>query len=249
MAAAEEQLPDGLVLDGELLVWDPEAGRLSFEALQRRAAAPAQAARTPAYFVAFDILQAEGVELLALPYRERRRRMEVNFTARGLTAPWTLCPMATDPVKAREWLEDWTDVSGMEGLVVKRTSQRYLPGARLDQDQTTRHHRSDHRRHHRHPHPPTAPGPRPPRPGWLLPQHRPHRPPTPRRVPPRRRTPGARRPRTSVDGSAVRLHLGLTRHPGHDPGPPGVGRGDLHRPRRRLPPPPAPQAAAPGRRV
>ncbi|MGW7455656.1 ATP-dependent DNA ligase, partial [Streptomyces sp. NPDC054787] len=35
VAAAEAQLPHGLVLDGELLVWDAEAGRLSFEALQR----------------------------------------------------------------------------------------------------------------------------------------------------------------------------------------------------------------------
>ncbi|MEV6575047.1 ATP-dependent DNA ligase, partial [Streptomyces sp. NPDC051577] len=91
-------------------MWDPEAGRLSFEALQRRAAARARtavtlAARTPAYFVAFDILQADGVELLALPYRERRRLLEVLFTARGLTAPWTLCPMTTDPATAREWLE------------------------------------------------------------------------------------------------------------------------------------------------
>ncbi|MCX4804699.1 hypothetical protein OG594_24295 [Streptomyces sp. NBC_01214] len=39
VAAAEAQLPHGLVLDGELVVWDTEAGRLSFEALQRRAAA------------------------------------------------------------------------------------------------------------------------------------------------------------------------------------------------------------------
>ncbi|MFF4448816.1 hypothetical protein [Streptomyces sp. NPDC001502] len=36
VAAAEAQLPHGLVLDGELVVWDTEAGRLSFEALQRR---------------------------------------------------------------------------------------------------------------------------------------------------------------------------------------------------------------------
>ncbi|WP_329438754.1 hypothetical protein OG906_34265 [Streptomyces sp. NBC_01426] len=109
VAAAGEQLPGGLVLDGELLVWDPEAGRLSFEALQRRAAARARSAsiltaRTPAYFVAFDVLQADGVELLALPYRERRRRLEVLFAARGLAAPWTLCPMTTDPVKAREYI-------------------------------------------------------------------------------------------------------------------------------------------------
>lgn len=66
LVAAAEQLPGGLVLDGELLVWDPEAGGQSFEALQRRAAArartaPALAARLPAHFVAFDVLQADGV--------------------------------------------------------------------------------------------------------------------------------------------------------------------------------------------
>ncbi|MFB7468238.1 hypothetical protein ACFCZ1_32970 [Streptomyces sp. NPDC056224] len=39
LTAAAGQLPDGLVLDGELVVWDTAAARLSFEALQRRAAA------------------------------------------------------------------------------------------------------------------------------------------------------------------------------------------------------------------
>ncbi|MGW7064582.1 ATP-dependent DNA ligase [Streptomyces sp. NPDC054904] len=96
LVAAAEQLPDGLVLDGELLVWDSEAGRLSFEALQRRAAArgrtaPALAARWPAYYVAFDVLQTDGVELITLPYKERRRRLEVLFAAHALTSPWTLC--------------------------------------------------------------------------------------------------------------------------------------------------------------
>ncbi|WP_053675841.1 hypothetical protein [Streptomyces sp. WM4235] len=108
---------------------------MSFEALQRQAAARARTAATlaaglPAYCVPFEILQADDVELLALPYRERRRRLEVLFAARGLTAPWTLCPMTTDVAKAREWLGDWTDVSGVEGLVVKGMSQRYRPGAR-----------------------------------------------------------------------------------------------------------------------
>ncbi|MFJ3914425.1 DNA ligase-like domain-containing protein [Streptomyces vinaceus] len=46
VAAAEQQLPHGLVLDGELVVWDTEEGRLSFEALQRRGA-PAPAAPRP----------------------------------------------------------------------------------------------------------------------------------------------------------------------------------------------------------
>ncbi|MGI5450636.1 hypothetical protein ACQEVM_33690 [Streptomyces sp. CA-243310] len=34
--AAAGQRPDGLVLDGELAVWDTGVGRLSFQTLQRR---------------------------------------------------------------------------------------------------------------------------------------------------------------------------------------------------------------------
>ncbi|MFJ3206148.1 RNA ligase family protein [Streptomyces sp. NPDC086989] len=135
VAAAEAQLPHGLVLDGELLVWDSKAGALSFEGLQRRAAArarsaPALAAKQPAHFVAFDVLQIDGRELLHLPYVERRARLETLFTDHALTAPWTLCPMTTDPAKAREWLDSWTDVSGVEGLVVKPQTSRYIPGHR-----------------------------------------------------------------------------------------------------------------------
>ncbi|MFD3720036.1 hypothetical protein [Streptomyces sp. NPDC058674] len=130
------------------------------EGLQRRAAArsrtaPALAARQPAYFVAFDVLQGEGGEqLLALPYRERRRRLEVLFAAGGLASPWTLCPMTTDVATAREWLEDWTDVSGGEGLVIKPLTSKYPTGIPwLDQGPPPRHHRNHHRRDHRHTHP------------------------------------------------------------------------------------------------
>ncbi|MFK0237375.1 ATP-dependent DNA ligase [Streptomyces vinaceus] len=121
-------------MDGELVVWDT-AGRLSFEALQRRAAArgrtaTALAAKTPAFFIAFDALQIDGTELLALPYSECRRRLEVLFAARALTSPWTLCPMTTDPSTAQQWWDDWSDISGSEGLVVKALNQRYRPGSR-----------------------------------------------------------------------------------------------------------------------
>ncbi|MET9429630.1 hypothetical protein [Streptomyces sp. NPDC003036] len=59
-----------MVLDGELVVWSQ--GRLSFEALQHRASAGArtvdQLANTlPAHFIAFDVLQLEGRELLTAP--------------------------------------------------------------------------------------------------------------------------------------------------------------------------------------
>ncbi|MGW2986353.1 ATP-dependent DNA ligase [Streptomyces goshikiensis] len=91
VAAAVEQLPAGLVLDGELLVWDPEAGRLSFEGLQCRAAARSRsaatlAARLPAYYVAFDILPADGQELLHLPYRKRRARLAAGPVAAAVSA-------------------------------------------------------------------------------------------------------------------------------------------------------------------
>nr|WP_272254349.1 ATP-dependent DNA ligase [Streptomyces xanthophaeus] len=94
------------------------------------AAPPPPPPRRPPRLSAFDILQADGLELLSLPYRERRRRLEVLFAARALTVPWTLCPMTTDPDKALEWLEDGTDVSGVEGILIKNMNQCYRPGAR-----------------------------------------------------------------------------------------------------------------------
>ncbi|MFJ5546448.1 hypothetical protein [Streptomyces sp. NPDC093225] len=116
LVAAAEQLPGGLVLDGELLVWGVAASRLSFEGLQRRAAARARGAAAlatgwPAYFVAFDVRQQDCAECLALPYVDRRARLEALFVDHALTAPWTLCPMTTDLAKAREWLESWTDAA------------------------------------------------------------------------------------------------------------------------------------------
>ncbi|MFE5724964.1 ATP-dependent DNA ligase [Streptomyces erythrochromogenes] len=135
LVAAVGQLPDGLVLDGELLTWDTATGRLSFEGLQRRTAARGPTARElaaalPAYFIAFDVLQQDDTELLHHPYRQRRLRLEALFTARRLTAPWTLCPMTTDLLKAEQWLESWTQIPGLEGLVVKAMNQPYRPGHR-----------------------------------------------------------------------------------------------------------------------
>ncbi|MEV4334285.1 hypothetical protein AB0K02_27770 [Streptomyces sp. NPDC049597] len=51
----------------------------------------------PAHFIAFDVLQADGQELLTEPYERRRDVLENLFTEHGLTPPWTLCPMTTDP--------------------------------------------------------------------------------------------------------------------------------------------------------
>ncbi|MGW3327678.1 ATP-dependent DNA ligase [Streptomyces virginiae] len=86
---------------------------------------------------AFDLLQHDGHELLTRPYAERCALLENLFSEHALTAPWTLCPQTTDLAEAREWLESWTDVSGVEGsqssqvkrlfLVSGRTVHRYQP--------------------------------------------------------------------------------------------------------------------------
>ncbi|MGW1809084.1 ATP-dependent DNA ligase [Streptomyces sp. NPDC002078] len=133
LVQAAGDLPDGLVLDGELVVWAD--GQLSFEALQRRAASSGRSAvrlaeDLPAHFIAFDVQQADGQELVREPYGRRRERLEGLFGEHGLITPWTLCPETSDVRTAQEWLTSWTRVPGVEGLVIRGRDQRYLPGVR-----------------------------------------------------------------------------------------------------------------------
>ncbi|KJY27877.1 hypothetical protein VR46_38590, partial [Streptomyces sp. NRRL S-444] len=60
-----------------------------------------------AYFVAFDVVQIDGEELLHAPYRHCRTHLEKLFTDHNLTAPWTLRPMKTDLAKARHAPAGW----------------------------------------------------------------------------------------------------------------------------------------------
>lgn len=131
IVAGAAQLRDGTALDGELVVW--EEGRLAFERLQhrmqRRGAGAARAAgEWPAHFVAFDLLRLNGNDVISWPYRRRRTALESVFSARQLTAPWTLCPSTTDQNVVNEWLT-WGAV-GMEGVVYKRLTEPYRPGVR-----------------------------------------------------------------------------------------------------------------------
>lgn len=122
-----------LVLDGELVV--PAHGRLDFGELQRRArrrgrSAAQAAAEFPAYLVVFDVLEADGAELLARPYHYRRAVLEEQFTRGDLTAPFTLCPNTTDRATAQQWLDPAWGAAGIEGVMVKGLEQPYLPGKR-----------------------------------------------------------------------------------------------------------------------
>jgi ATP-dependent DNA ligase len=130
IAAAASALPSDVCLDGELVVWD--GGRIAFERLQGRLTrGPGGGARLaeqwPAHFVVFDLLRL-GTDLTSRPYAARRAALEKLFADHALPAPWTLCPSTTDPGTAAGWLE-WSQV-GMEGLVFKKVTGVYRPGAR-----------------------------------------------------------------------------------------------------------------------
>ncbi|WP_308368919.1 hypothetical protein [Streptomyces sp. ISL-36] len=113
------QLPNATALDGELVVWDT-SGWLAFERLQdrlaRRGASAARAAgEWPAHFVPFDLRRLSGTDTTPWPYRRRRAALESVFAGRRLSAPWALCPSATEAAAVREWLT-WASV-GMEGVL------------------------------------------------------------------------------------------------------------------------------------
>src|SRR5262249_11014518 len=72
-------LPDGCVLDGEIVI--ATASGLDFDALQLRLHPAASrvaklAKESPAAFVAFDVLAIDGEDLRHAPQRERRARLE-----------------------------------------------------------------------------------------------------------------------------------------------------------------------------
>ncbi|MEW2312191.1 non-homologous end-joining DNA ligase [Streptomyces sp. NPDC006864] len=118
------------VLDGEIVAPDEE-GRSDFERLQQRmglAASPAKAARmatrVPARLMLFDVVYLDGRLLTGLPYTERRQLLE----GLGLAGPAWSTPAAITGHGAQAW--EMAREAGLEGLIAKRLTSRYEPGAR-----------------------------------------------------------------------------------------------------------------------
>ncbi|MGE3835815.1 MAG: ATP-dependent DNA ligase [Acidimicrobiia bacterium] len=142
-----QQVPDGTVLDGELVI--RTGGRLDFGALQRRIHPSAMhAARrsqtTPATFVIFDVLVREGVDLR--PEQYRRRRKALRRLLNEVRPPLALMPATRDLAGARAWMADHAGTriegSGIEGVVVKDRRRSYRPD-RHTWDKVRIHHTTD----------------------------------------------------------------------------------------------------------
>jgi bifunctional non-homologous end joining protein LigD len=118
-----------LVIDGEIVAVD-RSGRPDFGLLQQRMhvqrPAPALLRQTPVSYFAFDLLEQDGESLAGLPYVERRERLE----ALALPRPPTVdVPPSFRDVDGVDVLEV-ARAQGLEGVVAKRLSSRYLPGRR-----------------------------------------------------------------------------------------------------------------------
>ncbi len=79
-------LPDGTVLDGELLVWpegslQPAPFAVLQKRLNRKVIGAKLLAEAPVRFVAYDLLEDGGVDVRALPQAERRARLEARLQA------------------------------------------------------------------------------------------------------------------------------------------------------------------------
>ncbi|MGC4942234.1 hypothetical protein [Kribbella sp. DT2] len=120
---------DRLKINGELVAYVD--GRLSFDALQRRMAT--SSGRGPATsYVAFDLLAIGGVDLRRLRWTVRRTRLEGLAEGWASTSLLQLCPATDDIDEAREWFDVLPDAMGIEGLVCKGASSRYVGGRRTD---------------------------------------------------------------------------------------------------------------------
>jgi ATP-dependent DNA ligase len=123
-------LPDGCVVDGEIVIAGP--GGLDFDALQLRLHPAASrvaklAAATPASFVAFDLLAVDGRDIRTSRQDERRTALE-RLLARA-APPLYLTPMTRDRDTAQDWLMRF-EGAGLDGVIAKAPDTPYQPGKR-----------------------------------------------------------------------------------------------------------------------
>lgn len=125
-------LPDGVVLDGEILAWAEDApGPLPFATLQRRIGRLKPSARlqteAPVRFMAYDLLEQDGEDIRPRALEDRRGRLHrllagsgpaIGMSAPVTAADWT--PLELLRAESRE--------RGTEGFILKRLGSPYRVG-------------------------------------------------------------------------------------------------------------------------
>jgi DNA ligase-1 len=132
-----EALPDGTVIDGEILAWEPGADTpLPFARLQpritRKSLTRKVLAESPAALRAYDLLEADGRDLRTEPLVVRRARLDA--LSQSLSQTLAVDLLRVSPlVVAADWqamaeLREESRARGVEGLMVKERTSMYGVG-------------------------------------------------------------------------------------------------------------------------
>jgi DNA ligase-1 len=133
LAHAAALLPNGTVLDGEIMPW--RDGPLPFAQLQRRIGrkvlGPRILSEVPVVLLAYDLLETDGADVREQPFAWRRARLEELVRATPSAGRILLSPA----VHAEEWdavLQAHRDARARaaEGLMLKRLDAPYGVGRR-----------------------------------------------------------------------------------------------------------------------
>ncbi|MFM7361527.1 MAG: ATP-dependent DNA ligase [Cyanobium sp.] len=139
LVAAAAALPDGTVLDGEILVWPPACEQPApFAQLQRRLGRKAPGrkllAECPAAFVAYDLLEQGGEDRRQEPLSQRRAALETLIQAlpsAPAVGPLRLSPrLSLNTWEQLEPLRQQAAAASAEGLMLKALESPYLAGRR-----------------------------------------------------------------------------------------------------------------------
>ena len=131
-------LPDGVMLDGEVIAFDAN-GRPTLQAIASRMHVrdPLRTSRLavsrPVTYMIFDLLRVNGADVTSRPLSERRRLLEQldipAVTGRHLGSQvWQMSEQHDDGLA----LSHATREAELEGVVSKRRESPYVPGARSD---------------------------------------------------------------------------------------------------------------------
>jgi DNA ligase 1 len=128
LAPLADFLPDGTVIDGEILAWDTALNRpLPFAALQKRigrkTVPKSLLAEAPAWILAYDLLEDAGKDIRDQPLAHRRARLEAIIKA----LPPGLSLTASPAIFTPDWetlatIRATARAEGAEGLMLKRAA-------------------------------------------------------------------------------------------------------------------------------